>query len=127
MGDLEARVRRAVAEAVARDDVGIDDWLTYDLGAESLDFLDIVFKLEQEFSIEITRGEMERAARGDMPEETFAPDGILSAEGLERLRELMPESSERIVEGLRPMQILELFKVRTFANIVAGKLEGREV
>ncbi len=37
-----------------------------DLGAESLDFLDIVFQLERDFGIQITRGEMERAARGDM-------------------------------------------------------------
>lgn len=125
--DLEARVRQAVAEGLALpvEEVSIDHYLTHDLDAESLDFLDIVFKIEQDFSIEITRGEMERAARGDMSDEQFAPEGVISEDGLDRLRELMPESADRIEEGLRPMQILGLFKVRTLANIVRGKLEGR--
>ena len=57
-----------------------------------------------------------------MSEDEFAPNGVISAAGLERLRELMPEASERINEGLRPSQILELFTVATFANIVNGKL-----
>ena len=69
------RVREIVAEALARSpsDVRLDSILMADLGAESLDFLDIVFKLEHEFHIQITRGEMERAARGEMSDEEFAP------------------------------------------------------
>ncbi|TMA17624.1 MAG: acyl carrier protein, partial [Deltaproteobacteria bacterium] len=52
------RVREIVAEALARSpsDVRLDSILMADLGAESLDFLDIVFKLEHEFHIQITRG-----------------------------------------------------------------------
>jgi hypothetical protein len=92
-----------------------------DLGAESLDFLDIVFKLEQTFGIQITRGEMERAARGDMSDEDFAPGGVISDAGLQRLRELMPEAADRIKPGLRPMQILSLFSVQTFVNVVNAK------
>ena len=64
-----------------------------ELGAESLDFLDIVFKLERAFDIQITRGEMERAARGTMSEEEFAPKGVISEAGLASLRELMPEAA----------------------------------
>lgn len=126
--DLDLKVREAVADALALEleEVSTTSNLFHDLGAESLDFLDIVFKLERNFGIQITRGEMERAARGDMSEEEFAPDGVMSEAGLERLRELMPEASEHIGPGLRPAQILELFTVRTFANIVQGKLESDE-
>jgi hypothetical protein len=92
-----------------------------DLGAESLDFLDIVFKLEHEFRIQITRGEMERAARGDMSDEQFAPGGVISEQGLRRLRELMPEAAHRIHPGLRPGEILGLFSVQTFVNLVLAK------
>lgn len=124
--DIDYHVRDAVAEALALEveDVSTQSNLFHDLGAESLDFLDIVFKLERTFEIQITRGEMERAARGDMTEEAFAPGGVISPEGLERLKELMPEASDHIVEGLRPAQILELFTVRTFCNIVQGKLDA---
>ena len=98
-----------------------------DLGAESLDFLDIVFRLERAFGIQITRGEMERAARGDMTDEEFAPAGVISEAGLARLRELMPEAAARIQPGLRPAQILSLFSVQTFANMVIGKRQGQSV
>jgi acyl carrier protein len=120
-------VRLAVAEALAIEpaDVSASSNLMHDLGAESLDFLDIVFKLEHAFGIEITRGEMEKAARGDMSDEAFAPGGVISEAGLERLRALMPEAADRIRPGLRPAQILSLFTVQTFAAVVQGKLDGR--
>jgi acyl carrier protein len=116
-------VRQVVAEALALDPdtVKLDSILMDDLGAESLDFLDIVFKLERAFEIQITRGEMERAARGDMSEEEFAPRGVISDAGLERLRQLMPEAKGRIQPGLRPVQILGLFSVQTFVNLVEAK------
>jgi acyl carrier protein len=119
----EEAVRTIVAEALARDpaSVRLESRLMDDLGAESLDFLDIVFKLERRFGIQITRGEMEGAARGDMSEEEFAPGGVISEAGLARLRELMPESADRIRPGLRPALILSLFTVRTFANMVRAK------
>src|SRR5262245_19580275 len=123
---VEDTVRGIVAEALAADPskVKLSSNLMDDLGAESLDFLDIVFKLEREFNIQITRGEMEKAARGDMSEEEFAPNGVISEVGLARLRELMPEAKDAIQPGLRPVQILSLFSVRTFSNIVRAKVEA---
>ena len=122
-------VRKVVAESLGRklDEVKIDSVLMGDLGAESLDFLDIVFRLERDFGIEITRGEMERASRGDMSQDEFAPGGVISEAGLARLKELMPEASDRIKPGLRPSTILTLFSVQTFANMVIGKRDGRSV
>lgn len=126
---VEQQVREVVAEALARDvsEVKLETILMGDLGAESLDFLDIVFKLERAFDIQITRGEMERAARGTMSDEDFAPGGVISEAGLTRLRELMPEAAQSIQPGLRPAQILSLFSVRTFVNLVLAKRQGQTV
>jgi acyl carrier protein len=125
--DVVQVVREVIAKALARDvsEVQPEHNLMEDLGAESLDFLDIVFKLERAFGIQITRGEMERAARGDMSDEEFAPAGVISEAGLARLRELMPEAADRIKPGLRPVQILALFSVRTFVNLAEAKRQGR--
>jgi acyl carrier protein len=124
--EITDKVRRIVAEALALDEalVKSDSLLMADLGAESLDYLDIVFKIERTFGIQITRGEMQRAARGDMTDEEFAPGGVISDKGLERLRQLMPEARDRIVPGLRAAQILALFSVQTFANMVVAKKKG---
>jgi acyl carrier protein len=121
--------RVIVAESLGRPlaEVDVTSVLMADLHAESLDFLDIVFRIERDFHIEITRGEMERASRGEMTDEEFAPDGMISEAGLARLRELMPEARDRIVPGLRPSTILTLFSVQTFANMVIGKRDGRAV
>jgi acyl carrier protein len=124
--EIVATVRKLVAEALAREleQVKLDSLLMYDLGAESLDFLDLVVKLEQNFKIQISRGEMEKAARGGMSDEEFAPGGVISEKGLERLRELMPEAGAKIAPGLRPSQIIGLFSVKTFVNLVTAKLHG---
>lgn len=120
---LEDSVRGIIAESLAIDVARVvpNASLMENLGAESLDFLDIVFKLERAYNIQITRGELEHAARGDMSDDEFAPSGIISAAGLTRLRELMPEVAERIQPGLRPAQILGLFTVRSFVHLVEGK------
>lgn len=123
---IEETMRRLVAEALGRDpaDVLLSSSVMGDLGAESLDVLDLVFRIEKAFGIEITRGEMERAARGDMPPEVFAPGGVISEAGIARLRALMPEAADRITLGLRPFEIPALFTVQTFATIVRRKREG---
>jgi acyl carrier protein len=121
--EVEEKVRVLVAEAVGRPPaaVTLDASLTEELGADSLALLDLVFMLERAFGIQITRGEIERTARGEMTDEDFAPGGLISEAGLARLRALMPEAAARIVPGLRPSQILTLFSARTFASIVIAK------
>jgi acyl carrier protein len=125
--EIETAVRAIVAESMAIDISMVSPTasLIEELGAESLDFLDIVFKLERAYDIQITRGELERAARGDMTDDEFAPGGVISEAGLARLRELMPEAAGRIKPGLHPAQILSLFTVQTFVHLVTGKQEQR--
>jgi acyl carrier protein len=124
---IEERVVALVADVLGRraSEVKPESRLMDDLGAESLDYLDIVFQLEDRFSIKITRGELERAARGDLTEEEFAPAGVVSEAGLARLRELLPESVASIKPGLRASAILSLFTVATFVKIVERKLAER--
>lgn len=124
--EVAAKVREIVAEALALDPntVKNESLLMTDLGAESLDYLDIVFKIERTFGIQITRGEIQKAAQGDLSDEEFAPGGVVSEKGLDRLRELLPEAQDRIVPGLRPVQILALFSVQTFIRMVEVKRQG---
>ena len=123
------KTRAIVAEALGRriDEVKLESQLMEQLGAESLDFLDIVFRLEEDFGITISRGEIEKGARGELTDEEFAPGGVISERGLDKLRQLLPESSPRILPGLRPRQILTLFTVETFVKIVEGKRAGQSI
>ena len=98
--------------------------LMSDLGAESIDFLDIVFRLEKSFGIKLPRGDIELRARGDLAEGDFEVHGVLQEKGLERLRLLMPEvPAEKIKAGLRIRDIATLFSVATFERMVMERLE----
>jgi len=84
------KVQAALVDALGVDDdeVTEDATLVGDLGAESIDFLDIQFKLEKAFDITIERGEL-------FPEDIltnadFVQDGKVTAEGLAALKERMP-------------------------------------
>ena len=118
--DTGSTVCDLVAETLGRPraQITVDSHLFGDLGADSLDLLDLVFALEGKFGVEITRGALEQAAKGDMSDDDFAPAGVISEAGLERLRALLPESAARITPGLLPRQIPTLFTVGTFARIV---------
>src|SRR5580704_18922612 len=89
--EIFAKVSATLVEALNVDEEEIKPTSTLqgDLGAESIDFLDIVFRLEREFGIKIPRGELfpESIFQGD-PE--FVQGGKVTAKGLEELRTRMP-------------------------------------
>lgn len=110
-----------IADALARDrdEVRLESRLIADLGAESIDFLDIVFRLEQAFAVRIARGQILDEARGELSEEQFHRDGVLSAAGLARLRDVLDEVPEAsIAPGLRVDDVPFLFTVETFCKVV---------
>ncbi len=118
-------VRDAFAVALGLDDDEVEPnaRLISELGAESLDFLDIVFRLERAFDIKIPRGGIESTARDEMESE-YEIEGVLTTAGLEKLKEHMTEvPPEEFREGLRVSEIPELFRVMTFYNIVVVLLE----
>ena len=111
-----------IADALAREpaEVRLDSRLVADLGAESIDFLDIVFRLEQAFAVRIPRGQILEEARGELSEEEFHTDGVLSAAGLARLREVLDEvAPEFLAPGLRVDDVPYLFTVETLCKAVA--------
>src|SRR5436189_4018793 len=89
--EIYTKVSATLVEALNVDEEEIKPTSTLqgDLGAESIDFLDIVFRLEREFAIKIPRGELfpESIFQGD-PE--FVQEGRVTERGLEELRARMP-------------------------------------
>src|SRR5271169_709133 len=89
--EIYSKVSATLVEAlnVDEEDIKPTSTLRGDLGAESIDFLDIVFRLEREFGIKIPRGELfpESIFQGD-PD--FVHNGRVTDKGLRELRERMP-------------------------------------
>jgi acyl carrier protein len=100
--------------------------LIADLGAESIDFLDLVFQLEKEFSIKIPRGQLEKNARGDLTEEEFEQNGVLTEKGLVALKNYLSEvPAEFFKDTMKTNEIPTLFTVETFCKLVESALNAK--
>lgn len=117
------KVRETLVEALGVDDdeVTPQATLTGDLGAESIDFLDIVFRLEKGFEIKIPRGELFPDNILNNPE--YVQDGKITPAGLKELKQRMPHADfSQFEQDLDVAKMAELFKVQTIVNYVMGKV-----
>jgi len=119
------KVREVLTDALGVDDDEVTKKATLqrDLGAESIDFLDIVFRLEKEFSIKIPKGELFPDDILSNPE--FVSGDVMTPAGLQRLKELMPHADFATFENdPRVSEMPELFTVDTIVNYVEAKLQA---
>jgi len=121
---IYSKVSATLIEALNVDEEEIKPEATLqgDLGAESIDFLDIVFRLEREFGIKIPRGELfpESIFQGD-PE--FVQGGRVTDKGLAELRARMPFANLADFEKDPEIKDLSnLFTVDMITRYIQGKL-----
>jgi acyl carrier protein len=115
------KVAQIVADALGCDvsDVKPKESLIEGLDAESIDFLDLVFRLERGFGVKIPRGKIVEDARGTLSEAEFETKGVVSDAGLARLREFLSEvPAERFKTPLKSADIPRLFTPETFCKVV---------
>lgn len=124
--EIFEKVRSTLVDAlnVDEDEVTLTSRLRGDLNAESIDFLDIVFRLEKQFGVKIPREELfpESIFQGDPH---FVTDGRVNEEGLKELQERMPFadlSDFRKDPRLEKME--DLFTVDLIVNYLQRKLGG---
>jgi acyl carrier protein len=119
------RVVEAFCEALELDpeEVSFHDRVLAELGAESLDLLDVVFRLERAFNIQIPRGGLEARAR-DLADQPGEIDGRLTEAGAIALRQAMPEVPEQEIQpGMRTDDLASVFRVGTFYFLVVRILD----
>jgi acyl carrier protein len=120
------RVREVLIDALGVDEeeVTASATLMGDLGAESIDFLDIVFRLEKAFGIKVPREEL-------FPVETLmnnpqlVSNGKFTAKGLAELKEKMPHTDLSVFQNNPDINKLgDLFTVDSIVNYIMSKLNG---
>ena len=123
--EIFEKIQTALVDAlgVDEDEVTPEATLVGDLGAESIDFLDIVFRLEKTFKISIPRGEL-------FPEDVltnaeYVKDGKVTEAGLAALKEAMPHTDMSGFEADPDINKLgDLFTVNSVVNYVEMKLNA---
>jgi acyl carrier protein len=122
--EIYSKVSATLVEAlnVDEEDIKPTSTLQGDLGAESIDFLDIVFRLEREFGIKIPRNEL-------FPESIFQGDpdlvqnGRVTPRGLDELRTRMPFADlSKFEQDPAVEHLSDLFTVDLITRYIQGKL-----
>lgn len=111
------------------DALGVDDdevtptaRLTTDLHAESIDFLDIVFRLEKAFGFKIAQGEL---FPENLNDPKYVQDGTVTADGLALLRQKMPHVDfSAFAADPKLEKVSEVFTVASLVEFVNRKLQG---
>jgi acyl carrier protein len=112
------------ALGVDDDEVTAESTLMGDLGAESIDFLDIVFRLEKAFGIKIPREEL-FPAESLMNNPAYVSNGKLTATGMAELKAKMSHTDLSGFEGDPDINKLgDLFTVNAIVNFVGSKLNA---
>jgi acyl carrier protein len=117
------KVAETVADALGCDieDVKPEASLIEDLDAESIDFLDMVFRLERTFKVKIPRGKIVENARGSLSEAEFEQGGTLTDVGFAQLRSYLSEVPEsRFKRPMKVKDIPRLFTPVTFCKLVVA-------
>lgn len=123
--EVFTRIREVLTDALGVDDEEVVPGATLqgDLGAESIDFLDIVFRLEKAFNIKIPKGDL-------FPDEilnnpAFVENGRMTAAGMDTLKSAMPHADfTEFEKDPAVSRVQDLFTVNTIVNYVENKLKA---
>jgi acyl carrier protein len=125
--EIFATMRSLVADslAVPASDVALESRLIPDLGADSLDFIDMVFLLEKRFGIKVREGDLDFFSRLDFSSPAVMREGFLTTETVERLRDWLPGLRDADPARVTPRQIFSMITVETLVILVEKKLAVR--
>ncbi len=122
--EIFAKVQEALVDALGVDDdeVTEDATLVGDLGAESIDFLDIVFKLEKAFDITIPREEL--SPEDILTNSQYVQDGVVTGEGMAELKRRMPWADlSEFEKNPRVQDFGNLLTVGDLCSYVSSKID----
>jgi len=118
-------VQEAVVGAlgVSEEEAAPDATLMDDLGAESIDLLDILFRIERSTGVKIQASDLSEYMQGGIPDDEFSDESeIISDKGLEQLKKVMPQIDEDELRGnLHAENVIKHFSVQNLADMVAQR------
>ena len=118
------KVRTALVDALGVDEEEVtrEATLVGDLGAESIDFLDIVFRLEKAFDIKIPRGEL--IPEDVLTNSAYVKEGLVTESGLAELRKRMPFADlENFAKNPIVQDFANLLTVADMCRFVESKVQ----
>ena len=94
-----------------------------ELGAESIDLLDILFRIERSIGVKIQAADLSEYVQGGIPDEEFGDENeIITPKGLTQLKKVMPQLDAEALAGQLPAdQVMSHFTVENLVTLVAER------
>jgi acyl carrier protein len=128
MADVDSSVKEAVVVALAldEDEVTPDSTLMDDLGAESIDLLDILFRIQKSTGVKIEASDLGDYMQGGISDDEFSDDDqVITAVGAAQLHKVMPQTDPAEIEGkLNADEVMTLFTVQNLVDMVKLRADG---
>jgi acyl carrier protein len=127
--EVLAALTPLVVEVTRADpaEIRMESCLMTDLGAASLDLLDLSFLIEERFGIRLEADEFTRQVEATVPGGIFEHDGFFTADGLAALRGFLPEvPAQKLAGPLRQTEIPSILTVGVFVHLVQRKIAEKE-
>ena len=121
--ELFTKVQKTLAGALGVDEADIvpEASLKRDLGAESIDFIDIVFRLEKAFDLKIPAGDLFPSHL--LNDERFVKEGLVTADGLAELRTKLPYLElEEFIKDPQISKLADCFTVKMLLRYLNDRL-----
>lgn len=129
--EIASAIMSAVEEALGLDaDEAVGDAsLLDDLGAESIDLLDILFRIERALGVKIQASQLHEHIQGGIPDEEFGDENeIITDAGLAQLKRVMPQiDTDELAGNLQATKVMGLFTVDNLIDLVAFHVEIAEL
>jgi acyl carrier protein len=127
MDQVLQRVITKIGEVVALspDEISPDSSLVDELGADSLDFVELMYLIEHEFGVRFDKDDMSLAPAIGLSEEAVEEKGIVTSEALKRLREKFPAFTHLLKDGMPRRLLASLITPRAIADSVNRKIEEK--
>jgi acyl carrier protein len=127
--EIHSAVQESIVGALGVDDdeVTPNATLLGELGAESIDLLDILFRLERKLGIKIQASDLGAYVQGGIPDEEFGDaNGIVNPVGLTQLKKVMPQIDTDALAGkLEAGKVMSLFTVQNLEGLVAERAAAK--
>jgi acyl carrier protein len=124
---VTTRVARCVAQVLAKPpgEISPESRLIQDLGADSLDLVELMYVLEDEFGMHLEKQDLSLSAQLGLPESEVHQNEVLTGKALQLLRERYPQATDILVEGATRARLATLLTVEAVAFGLAKKLEAK--
>jgi len=124
--EVLSAVQEAIVGALGVDEEEVtpDATILGELGAESIDLLDILFRLERKVGVKIQASDLAAYVQGGIPDDEFGDsNNIITDKGLDQLKKVMPQINVGDLRGkLEAEKVLSLFTVQNLVDMVSQRV-----